>query len=349
MKRILYILILLYLPGLAYTQVINKLDYSRDSIGIGEQTAFIYEISIPTSISIKSIDFSSLDSLESQLDLRDSLIQDYYAEVEWSDKFNQFQNKIIPASRLHFTSNGPNKIYRDTFVATFWDYGIYKPQNPIINYKSDSISIEEINVQNKALIVSPPSNIVNPDTTQLILPIEDILEEAVSWKDFLNYIYILLGILLIVSILYFLYRKSQKITDTDIEPLKAEPQIPPQVMALTKLESLANEQLWMQGKVKEHQSRLSHIIREYLENLFGIKALESTTDEILIALKDFNFQSAQQQELKDILQIADLVKFAKANPPENINEIFIGKAERFVVETHKIYSDFIISKLDEDE
>ncbi|MBT8230721.1 MAG: hypothetical protein KJO50_10705, partial [Bacteroidia bacterium] len=118
---------------------------------------------------------------------------------------------------------------------------------------------------------------------------------------------------------------------------------------LSKLEALANEQLWKQGKVKEHQSQLTYIIREYLENLFGIKALESTTDEILLALKDFDFEQSHQMDLKQILQIADLVKFAKARPPEDINEAFIGKAETFVVKTHKRYKDLTTLNLDEDE
>lgn len=349
MKLIFFILMILQFSGNINAQVVSKMNYSRDSIRIGEQTAFIYEISFPEELNIESIDFSFLDSLRSEIDLQDTLLEEYFAEVEWSGTLTEFQNKIIPAGNLHFINSGPNKIYRDTFTATFWDIGIYIPKNPIVNYDPDSITIDEINVRNKALLVSPPLHIVNPDTTQLILPIEDIFEEAVTWKDYLVYIYLFLGIALIGILIYYILRKSGRRNGSTSTFQEKAVTIPPQVLALSKLETLANEQLWRIGKVKEHQSKLTYIIREYLENLFGIRALESTTDEILLALRDYDLDISHKDGLKEILQIADLVKFAKATPPEDLNEVFIAKAETFVVETHRKYNDLINTNVDEDE
>ena len=58
-----------------------------------------------------------------------------------------------------------------------------------------------------------------------------------------------------------------------------------------------------------------------------------TTDEISMALSKAGFNTKYIIDLKEILQIADLVKFAKATPQENIHIIFMGRAVEFVENT----------------
>ncbi|NNF21104.1 MAG: hypothetical protein HKN67_04120, partial [Saprospiraceae bacterium] len=244
MKLLHTILLVHVCVSFSWGQIISKLDYSRDSINLGEQTAFIYEISIPANLKVQSIDFSNLDSLQSKVDAQDSLLQNYYAEVEWSENLSGYKNKTIPINDLAFTKVGINQVFRDTFYGTFWDFGIYIPENPKINYSSNGLTVEEINVQNKMLLVTPPQHITNPDTTQLILPIEDILEEPDTWKDYLPYIYILTGIILLSLLIIFIIRSSRQHEDSAKVMEDLEPIIPPQVLALSKLEALANEQLW---------------------------------------------------------------------------------------------------------
>ena len=96
---------------------------------------------------------------------------------------------------------------------------------------------------------------------------------------------------------------------------------------------LKAEKLWQQGQVKTYQSRLTHIIREYLENRYNIPALESTTDEILHYLKKVDFDNQWKDKLQNILQIADLVKFAKAKPPVDFHDQVLKEAEDFVIAT----------------
>ena len=103
---------------------------------------------------------------------------------------------------------------------------------------------------------------------------------------------------------------------------------------MTNLSDLKNKQLRQNGEVKAYQTELTRIIRQYLENRFDINALEMTSDDIVHHLKKKTTVSdSQQGKVKDILQIADLVKFAKANPEDNINEQFWNDAENFVQET----------------
>ena len=100
-------------------------------------------------------------------------------------------------------------------------------------------------------------------------------------------------------------------------------------MALKKLNTLEDKELWQKGEVKEYQSELTFIIREYLEKRFHVNALEMTTDEIMRAVPE----EVNPDNLKNILQIADMVKFAKANPPADIHSRFMDMAYELVRST----------------
>ena len=64
----------------------------------------------------------------------------------------------------------------------------------------------------------------------------------------------------------------------------------------------------------------SFLLRNYIERELKIPALENTTDELLTYIKDFNDSKVIDtpkdvvQKLKELLQEADLVKFAKSTP-----------------------------------
>ncbi|GAB4365479.1 MAG: hypothetical protein Kow0042_04710 [Calditrichia bacterium] len=59
---------------------------------------------------------------------------------------------------------------------------------------------------------------------------------------------------------------------------------------------------------------LSDILRRYLENRFFINALEETTFEIRISLEETGLNAEEQEKVREVLELADLVKFAKYVP-----------------------------------
>ncbi len=56
---------------------------------------------------------------------------------------------------------------------------------------------------------------------------------------------------------------------------------PAHVIALRDLERLMSEKLWEKGEIKAYYTRLTEILRQYLENRFSVYSLEMTTDETL--------------------------------------------------------------------
>jgi hypothetical protein len=69
------------------------------------------------------------------------------------------------------------------------------------------------------------------------------------------------------------------------------------------------------GALKLFYTRLSAILRCYLEDRFGLHAPEQTTEEFLVAARSSSFFLPEQQEqLKQFLVHCDLVKFAELQP-----------------------------------
>ena len=99
------------------------------------------------------------------------------------------------------------------------------------------------------------------------------------------------------------------------------------------MDRLEEKKLWQKGEVKEHYSILTAILREYLERRYGIKALEQTSDEILQQLSLQNLSPELLTDTEQLLSVADLIKFAKADPGVNLHEAAIERVRRFVKET----------------
>ncbi len=150
------------------------------------------------------------------------------------------------------------------------------------------------------------------------IPLYDIKEsfERLPQKkfDFIAFIktyYWIPLLLLLFSLLYFiLKRKKRKIK------ISEENHLTPREKALSELDELLSLRLWEKGQEKEHFTRLSYILRDYLARHWKESLLEKTTTEIRNVLRDKNLSNYQQQDIINILTASDLVKFAKSQPTE---------------------------------
>jgi hypothetical protein len=108
----------------------------------------------------------------------------------------------------------------------------------------------------------------------------------------------------------------------------------PSEIALKALEKLLEDRLIERGEAEEFYTRLSDIIRRYLEDVFQLRAPERTTEEFLYEAARNNLLTPSHKDLlQEFLQECDLVKFARHRPgPADMKRGF-GVAERFVQET----------------
>ena len=91
---------------------------------------------------------------------------------------------------------------------------------------------------------------------------------------------------------------------------KITPPIPADVLAIQRLEELENAQ----ADTITFHSQISFIIRSFLKSHYNINALELPTQDILTILAQTDFPNFMQKDLAEVLETADLVKFAKASP-----------------------------------
>jgi hypothetical protein len=111
---------------------------------------------------------------------------------------------------------------------------------------------------------------------------------------------------------YALFRWLQRPRPVVTAP--AKPPEPAHVRARAALDALAAQNLPAQGRVKEFYFRLSEIIRAYLGETYAFDALESTTPELLEALRTRHTPGLPMEALKDFAYQSDFVRYAKQEP-----------------------------------
>lgn len=119
-----------------------------------------------------------------------------------------------------------------------------------------------------------------------------------------------------------------------ILPKKPEPT--PYEAAMKALKDLKTRQLWERGMEREYFTQLTDILRLYLEKRFGINAMEMTTHQIVSTLADNAEVKEKRGYLREILDIADFVKFARVRPMPADNIASYDNAVKFVEETRPV-------------
>jgi hypothetical protein len=125
---------------------------------------------------------------------------------------------------------------------------------------------------------------------------------------------------------------------------------PAHVIAFRELEKLRDEKLWQKGEIKNYYTRLTEILRQYLENRYQVFSLELTTSETLEMLVKTGFRKdGSYNQLRTVLTSADLIKFAKYNPEPEENEVHYKNSWDFVEMTKivEVIPDKVESKNEE--
>jgi len=170
---------------------------------------------------------------------------------------------------------------------------------------------------------------VDVDTSSEIRAIKPPLDVPLTFMEVLPWGLTILLVAGLIWILYY-YLKQRKRGERLIP---AAPPRPADEIALEALRAIGSEKLWQRGMLKEYHTAVSDVVRTYIENGFGVPAMESTSDEILGAWRTAGFGEGMVTSLRDILYLSDLVKFAKFVPDSDQNEQSLEGAVRFVEQT----------------
>lgn len=344
MMRHIFILIFLFgITTLSYSQAQVSVGWGQDTINLGDQVELNLFIQAPPQTVINEVSGGFLDSIISgfqTLKMRqaDSTKNDQfeYADID-IDNYGNFSiesdDDIFTQDELKWDRaemNG-NVLLSNKFYMRVWDPGQIIITNPKVKYTYQGQNLISNQAFNASLFVRPPLDVDQMEKDSFdIAPIKTIIEEPIDIKDFYPY-FAILGLIIIGALSYILYQKYRS-KASPREIVQPEVIIPAHEIALDKLTGLDEKKLW-ETDIKGYQSELTYIVREYLENRYEIPALESTTDEIVTAIKKKQMEDGHIKDMREILQVADLVKFAKSKPSINIHQEFMDKAFSFVRDT----------------
>ena len=202
-------------------------------------------------------------------------------------------------------------------IITSWDSGSY--YIPPVKFSATSKS--------NALII----NVLSPniDANSELKDIKGPLDDNIGWSDIWPWLVLVLIILLSIFTYKKYFNKKKKTI-----VVKKNIQTPAHIIALNSLKKLENKKLIDKKDIKEYYSSISEIIRRYIENRFNFPALELTTYEILNIITAI-IKKEESISLKNILEISDLVKFAKKIPDQIENVKNLNLATDFVKKTKK--------------
>lgn len=272
----------------------------------------------------------SVDS--TKIKIGEEILYTINVEADSSDvvRFQEEQTfvplEMIESYKADTTFEGAKYRLIKKYGLTQFDSGRYTipPQIVFINEKpfyTDSIRVEV-------------NDVIIDTTKQKMFDIKPAVEVKNPPFDWLQLLYWLIPILLIVGLAIYLFRRKKK---KDAE----QKQLPPYEEAIVALKQLDNSQLLKENKSKEYYSNLTEIVKRYLDREVDESALESTSDELITRLmmhKDagsFDFDLETIRKLDSIFKRADLVKFAKMNQESGQAEVDRKTIEEIINETHE--------------
>lgn len=226
------------------------------------------------------------------------------------------------------TDLGNNKIQiRQDYLITSFDSALYLIPAFVVVVNNDSIYSNSMGLKVSTFPVDTES--------KQFYDIKNVIDPPFVWKDYIWILWIILGFVLLSLIVLLIIFKLQGKPSIIPSFKKKEPELPPHIKAINKLDLIKSEKIWQHGLIKEYHSDITDTIRKYIEERFQTSALEMTSGEILSKIRNLNDADSVYENLKQILQLADFVKFAKYHPLPDENQLSLMNAYLFVNQTKK--------------
>ena len=225
-------------------------------------------------------------------------------------------------------NEGKREVYTNEYLITTFDSTLYSipPFEVLVNdsaFRSNPLALAVYSVP---IDTANLQNICGPKAIQ---------DVELTWEEYRDSVY--LGVILAIlgAVLAWVVTRLVK-NKPIIRIIKIKPKLPSHITALNRIEEIKGDKsLRLEGNTKKYYTQLTDTLREYMRDRYGFNATEMTTSEIvghLLKIQD----KESIKDLKEILQVADLVKFAKLHPSINENDRNMANAIEFVNETKNI-------------
>lgn len=237
--------------------------------------------------------------------------------------------EILEKKRDMKSLNGNRRnLYTDEYLITSFDSTLY-------NIPPFKVLVDSSEYLSNSLALAVYTMPIDTANLQNICGPKDVWDVDLTWEEYRDSVHlgvIMLFLALALAWVVVRFVKNKPI----IRIVKIKPKEPSHLVALNKIDEIKNDETWRADEnVKEYYTRLTDALREYMFARFGFNATEMTTSEILDYLRGID-NKENIAELKEILETADLVKFAKLHPTANENNRNMENAIEYVNVTKNI-------------
>ncbi len=210
------------------------------------------------------------------------------------------------------------------YVVTAWDSSFYylPPMEVLVDGKK---------METKSLALKVATMEVDTlHTDQFFGPKEEMTPPFV-WEDWRLVVLGAFILVLLILAMVFVY-VSVKTGLPIIQIIRRKPKKLAHQVALDEIEKIKQERIWAQEDSKEYYTQLTDTLRTYIQERYGFNAMEMTSTEIIERLTEEDDQQALD-ELRELFQTADLVKFAKHSTLINENDANLVTALDYINQT----------------
>lgn len=221
------------------------------------------------------------------------------------DTFPHFE--ILQKSKIDSQQTSEGLLLQQTITLTSWDSGHWAiPSFALMNSKTKPVAI--------GVSFSPM------DPNQPYHDIKDILEVQKPIAS--NWYWYLIGVAVLIALFLLFFPPKEK-KEVDAKPAVVED---PYKTALSRLEKMNPA-----GEPKYFYTELVDIFRNYLEKRKSIQSFSKTTDDLSLQMRQLQLPHEQYMQLVQMLQLSDMVKFAKHQPKAKENEEAITVIKKNII------------------
>ena len=311
MKRVLYtifFILLLCIPSAKGQNVILNADFDSLAICIGQQTRMTLDLTV---------------------DAGHDVVMPPLRKDTLTDGI-----EVLSSNQSHsLVDNGKRERFVQEYLVTSFDTTLYKV--PAFEVLVDSVKYPSRSPQLFVYGVD-----INTWDLDSISPVRGIIDVELTWEDYRDSVYLTVIVAFLVAVLVWMSMLLIK-NKPVVRIIKVKPKLPSHIRAMKTIEDIKSDtSLRVPGNEKEYYTKLTDVLRQYMYDRFGFNAPDMTTSEIVRELQKVEDREGLAM-LKELLETADLVKFAKMTVSMYENDRSMLNAIEFIDRTKDVEEEKI--------
>jgi hypothetical protein len=290
-KYILFLCVLLCGQTLfAQQNVVVRIQPDKRQILLGEQIAVTLEASAQQASNVQLVWFNIPDTIN------------HLETVEKSSIDTNFKNGLMTM--------------KQTFMLTGFDSGHWVFPAMALSYTDANGKMQTVNTD------SIPVDVLPADVSKLndYHDIKEIIEVPNADQLYIIIAIAALTLLSLIAVIYFLRKKlPQKVAIPSVIAGRN-----PFDWSMEEFGKLKKQKFNSDAEVKLAYSQLDEVYRTYVQEKFGVHALQQTSGELLQQLQQTKLVNEDIQQYASTVRLIDVVKFAKYLPGQ---ESWVGNVE----------------------